>query len=219
AIFSWCRLRNVRKSVDFPLLFKTESQAAQSTLEILTNAKTARKFTTEPVSEDHIKQILLAGLNAPSALNSQPWHFTVVTNKKILNQINEAMIAARTKGGSGGQGAPNSPPPKKLGLADAPVAIFVYGTNNLFTDSFDCGLATEAMSIAALSLGYGTKILASPTIVLNGEKKAYFDQLLQVPEGYSNVAVLIIGRNDESVDATAGASTRKPMEEKVRFIK
>jgi hypothetical protein len=36
-------------------------------------------------------------------------------------------------------------------------------------------LVTEAMSIAALSLGYGTKIIASPSIAFNGEKKADFD--------------------------------------------
>jgi len=66
-------------------------------------------------------------------------------------------------------------------------------------------------------LGYGTKIVSSPAIALNGEKKPYFDKLLQIPEGYSNVAVLLIGRNDESVDAITGVSTRSTMDEKVRF--
>lgn len=201
-------------------IFQTKSQTSaaskqQSTLEILTTAKTAKKFTSEPVREDHLKQILAAGLNAPSARNSQPWHFSVVRNKKILNQINEALAGAMPKGGPGTP----SGPPRKLGLADATVAIFVYGTNKLPSDSFDCGLATEAMSIAALSLGYGTKIVSSPSIVLNGERKADFDKLLQIPEGYSNVAVLLIGHNDQSVDATTSASTRSTMEQKVRFIK
>lgn len=206
----------------FNTVFQTESQTSagskqQSTLEILTTAKTATKFTSEPLSEDHLKQILSAGLNAPSARNSQPWHFSVVRNKKILNQINEAMAGAMPKGGPGGPGAPSGPP-RKLGLADATVAIFIYGTDNLPSDSFDCGLATEAMSIAALSLGYGTKIIASPSIVLNGEKKADFNKLLQIPKGYSNVAVLLIGHNDESIDATTSASTRSTMDKKVKFI-
>lgn len=230
----------------------------QSTIEILTTAKTAKKFTSEPISEDHIKQILSAGLNAPSAINKQPWHFSVVTNKEILKQISEAMAAGMPKGGPGGPGAPGGPdapngkpeggkpddkmppadqqmpndkqppsdaqpknagaPTQKLGLADATVAIFIYGTNNMETDSFDCGLATEAMSVAALSLGYGTKILSSPSIALNGEKKDEFDKLLQIPEGYNNIAVLIIGHNDKSVDTTTNASTRSAMDEKVKFI-
>lgn len=193
----------------------------RSSIEILTGSKTAKKFTTEPICEDHIRQILQAGLNAPSARNSQPWHFSVVTNKEILKQINEAVLAGMPKGAPGVQGTQNDKrvaPPKKLGLTDAPAAIFVYGTSNLSTDPFDCGLATEAMSIAALSLGYGTKIMASPAIALNSEKKADFDKLLQIPQGYSFVSVLIIGRNDESIDASTGASPRKSMEEKVRFI-
>lgn len=203
----------------FNAAFRTESQTSaaskyQSTLEILTTAKTATKFTSEPVSEDHIKQILAAGLNAPSARNSQPWHFRVVTNKDILNQINEVMAAAMPQGGPGEP----SGIPKKLGLTDTPVAIFIYGTNHLPSDPFDCGLATEAMSVAALSFGYGTKIISSPSIALNGEKKADFDKLLQIPEGYSNVAVLLIGHKDESVDAITGASIRSTMEEKVKFI-
>jgi len=206
----------------------SEAPKQKSTIEILTTAKTARAFTSESISEDHIKKIISAGLNAPSARNSQPWHFSVVTNKEILNQINEAMSAGMPKGGPGGkpkeeksgnnQPANAGTPPKKLGLADATVAIFIYGTNNMATDSFDCGLATEAMSVAALSLGYGTKIVSSPSIALNGEKKAEFDKLLQIPEGYSNVAVLLIGHNDNSVDATSSASTRNTMDEKVKFI-
>ena len=95
----------------------------------------------------------------------------------------------------------------------------MFDAYNMPADSFDCGLATEAMSVAALSLGYGTKIVSSPSIALNGEKKADFDKLLEIPEGYSNVAVLLIGCNDESVDATASASTRNTLEEKVKFIK
>jgi len=50
---------------------KTSAANQQSTLELLTTAKTATKFTSEQVSEEHIKQILSAGLNAPSAINKQ----------------------------------------------------------------------------------------------------------------------------------------------------
>jgi hypothetical protein len=75
------------------------------------------------------------------------------------------------------------------------------------------------MSVAALSLGYGTKIVSLPKFALNGEDKAYYDELLQVPEGYSFLVALLIGRNDEEIDAITQASTRYSMEEKVVFIK
>ncbi len=212
ALLFGCANANSKNTTSQPESQTPAAATSQSALDILTTAKTATMFTSEPISEDHIKQILSAGLNAPSARNSQPWHFSVVTNKDVLNQIADAMSGGTSSASSSQQ----SSAPKRLGLADAPVAVFVYGTDNLPTDSFDCGLATEAMSIAALSLGYGTKILSSPSTTLNGEKKAEFDKLLQIPEGYSNVAVLLIGHND--VDAATGASTRSSMEEKVKFI-
>jgi hypothetical protein len=106
----------------------------------------------------------------------------------------------------------------KLGLADATVAILIYNAHSLSTDSFDCSLATEAMSVAALSLGYGTKAVSSPSISLSGANKACFYELLQVPEGYSNVTELLIGHSGESVDATTSASTRYRLEDKVKFI-
>jgi len=50
------------------MIFQRESRTSatskqRSTLEILITAKTATKFTSEPVSEEHIIQILSAGLN------------------------------------------------------------------------------------------------------------------------------------------------------------
>ena len=44
--------------------------------------RSVRKYKSEPVSEDVLKNILEAGRLAPSATNNQPWHFIVVRNKK-----------------------------------------------------------------------------------------------------------------------------------------
>lgn len=103
----------------------------QDIIEILTTAKTAVWFTEEEVPEEHIRLILLAGLNAPSAVNVQPWHFSVVTNKEILNEIYEATIEALPAGYiewliSLGPEIPETPPviPRRIDLPDTPVAIF-----------------------------------------------------------------------------------------------
>lgn len=78
------------------------------------------------------------------------------------------------------------------------------------------------MSVTAQLLEYGTKIMASPTSTLNGEKQAEYRKLLGIPEDYSAVAVLLIGKEDtsidESVDGYTGATTRNPLDEMVTYI-
>jgi len=48
-----------------------------------------RKFTDQPVEKEKIETILRAGMAAPSAVNSQPWHFAVVTDRKKLDAIEQ----------------------------------------------------------------------------------------------------------------------------------
>ena len=49
--------------------------------------RSCRNFSSEPVSEEALERILEAANWAPSPLNSQPWEFIVVTNKKVKAKI------------------------------------------------------------------------------------------------------------------------------------
>ena len=52
--------------------------------------KSVRSFTDEKVSTDKIKNLIRAGMQAPSAFNSQPWEFIVVSDKKDLKAVYDA---------------------------------------------------------------------------------------------------------------------------------
>lgn len=54
--------------------------------EIITRRST-RKYERKPVSDDQIQQLLKAAMYAPSAGNEQPWHFVVVRDRKMLDEI------------------------------------------------------------------------------------------------------------------------------------
>jgi nitroreductase len=82
------------------------------------------------------------------------------------------------------------------------------------TPDFDCGLATENMTVAAHSVGLGARIYASPTGNINSKK-----DLFQIPTGYKVVVVLRIGNIDKSVDAVSAATPRKKFEEVVNYKK
>ena len=46
--------------------------------EAIDTQRSLRRFTEEPVSEEHIRRLLEAGRKAPSPTNSQPWAFIVI---------------------------------------------------------------------------------------------------------------------------------------------
>jgi nitroreductase len=52
--------------------------------------RTVREFSDRPVPEDVIENALRAAGTAPSGANLQPWHFSVVTNADIKQQIRVA---------------------------------------------------------------------------------------------------------------------------------
>ena len=97
--------------------------------------------------------------------------------------------------------------------------IIIYmNTNTASPDpSFDCGLACQNMVIAASALGYGTKIISSPTMTLNGANHDALCQKLGVDPSLTALAVLLIGK--PSVDAATSPSVRNSMDEKVSFVK
>jgi nitroreductase len=84
--------------------------------------------------------------------------------------------------------------------------------------NFDCGLAVQNMYIAAVSLGYGAKVISSPTMTLNGENHDQICEELGIDPSLTAVAVLLIGKADEGVDGVSSASTRADFENKVTVI-
>jgi len=121
---------------------------------------------------------------------------------------------------AGFAGGPGSGGAAKAGLTDTPLAIVISCSEG---SELDAGLACQNMSVTAQLLGYGTKIISSPTIALNSEKQDEYRELLGIPESQSAVAVLLVGHTDtamdETVDGYTGATERNPFEEVVTYIK
>lgn len=78
------------------------------------------------------------------------------------------------------------------------------------------------MSVAAQLLGYGTKIISSPTLAVNGENQAAYREHLGIPENQAAAAFLLIGMEDtsmdESADAYTSATPRNPLDEMVTYV-
>ena len=58
-----------------------------STIENLINRRSVRKFKTEQIKDDELKQILLAGTYAPTGMNKQSPKIVVIQNKETINEL------------------------------------------------------------------------------------------------------------------------------------
>lgn len=58
--------------------------------EAIARRRTANNaFSTEPLKEEHIREIIYAANRAPSHFNSQPWDFILVTDSEVRNRIGQ----------------------------------------------------------------------------------------------------------------------------------
>lgn len=110
-------------------------------LEAILGRRSIRRYTDEPVSEDHIEMLLRAAMAAPSAFNEQSWRFVVVTDGEVLSALSETHQYSKM-------------------IARAPLAIVVCGDRGAerypgFYWVQDCTAALTNLLTAARALGLG----------------------------------------------------------------
>jgi nitroreductase len=142
-------------------------------LETLFTRRSIRKYTDEPVSAEHIKTLLEAGMNAPSANNRQPWHFIVVDERDRLDAIMEVH------------------PYSKM-LAQAPLAIVVCADITVSKRYWqqDCAAATENILLAARALGLGSVWLG---VYPKEARVEGVTEIFNLPEQIRPLCVIAVG--------------------------
>jgi nitroreductase len=60
-------------------------------IEAIHQRKSIRGFKPDPVSKDILSKIMESGCKAPSAMNTQPWEFIVITGE-VLNKLKSTLV-------------------------------------------------------------------------------------------------------------------------------
>ncbi|MFA6688688.1 MAG: nitroreductase family protein [Sphaerochaetaceae bacterium] len=143
------------------------------TLQTIFQRRSVRAYSDRPVQDTDVELIVRAGRYAPSGMNTQGWHFTVLRNQDKLKSLGERVAGV-------GQ----------TFFYNAPVLILVsYRIGNRFAED-DCACAMMNMMLAATSLGLGSVWCNR----INGNSQ--FDTSLQdygVPAGYQVHGCLALG--------------------------
>ena len=58
-------------------------------LETIKNRRSVRKYQDNQIKDDELEKILEAAIYAPTGHNDQPWHFTIIQDIDLINEINE----------------------------------------------------------------------------------------------------------------------------------
>lgn len=164
------------------------------TINSILNRRSCRVFTEEAVEDSIVQEIVKAGIYAPSSLNKQPWHFTVVENKDIINELSDGTkeILKEFQGGKYKNYGNNE---KFHVFYNAPVVIIVSGEEENPYRYVDCAAASENMLVAAESLGIGSCWIGFIHLLFQGgeEKKREYQEKLGLPEGYIPMHALVFG--------------------------
>lgn len=173
-------------------------------IEAIMQRRSIRHYKEQPVELEKLQQVVECGINAPSAMNKQPWEVRVVTDAAYINGLTEIFKVENPK-------MAEDPNFKNM-FRNAPAVIFV-GAPADGSGLYDAGLLSQNMMLSAYSLGLGTCCLGSaPRFMTATEAAAPYVAKLDFPETYELIYAIAIGYPDESPQA-------KPRDaSKIKFI-
>lgn len=155
------------------------------TLQTIFNRRSIRTFSEKQLSDEELDTILKAGSHAPSAMNQQPWHFTVVQNKDLIDKINTACKVASKR-----------PLDNNVSIFyNAPTLIIVSSEEKAVAPEIDGAIALQNMFLAAASLGIGSCWIHSPRLLFSVEEGRALEKNLGIPEGYKIIGSGVFGYN------------------------
>ena len=161
-------------------------------LQTISSRRSHRAYAAAQLTQAQLDAILQAAVEAPSAVNRQPWHFTVVQNAALLGEINEAVRENALKKDPAHR-SPRFEDASFDVFYHAPTVIFLSGSPENHWTPIDCGIAVENIALAAESMGLGSVILGLPREAFQGEKAPALRAALQFPEGHEFVIAIALG--------------------------
>lgn len=162
------------------------------TIRTIKARRSIRKFEAEQIDQATLAAIVEAGLYAPSAHNQQSWHFTVIQDRALLNDLN---VVTKEKA----KAYPNESIQKMANnggldiFYGAPTAIIISGQESAMMPKEDCAAATQNILLAAQSLDVGSCWNGFLTFLFQSDEAEAYKQRLQIPQGFAPYYAVALG--------------------------
>ena len=149
-------------------------------LDAILSRRSIRRYIDKPVSTEEITELVKFAMYAPSAVNKQPWHFIIITDRSILDEIMKFHPHAGM-------------------LSQAAAAVLICGDEELaHTPAYwpvDCSAATQNFLLAAHGKGLGAVWLG---IYPREERISAMKSLMNLPEHIHPFSLISIGYHAEA---------------------
>ena len=160
----------------------------------ITGRRALREYTDEAVDERTIRRLIDAAVHAPSAVNQQPWTFTVVRDQGMLDRISRDakshMLATMPASSHSDHFRSRLNDPNFHIFYHAPVLILISAIAEGPWIVEDCALAAENLMLAAYAAGLGTCWIGFAQSFLNTSDGK---NVLGLPTAWVSVAPIIVG--------------------------
>lgn len=149
-------------------------------LKAIAGRRSIRQYRGEQIQDAELKAILEAGLQAPSGHDTQPWHFTVIQKRELIDEISAGSKTVMRK--SGVDWIAKLGETEKYNIFyNAPTVVLLAARKDALSPVADVSAALQNMLIAAESLGIGSCWM--------GFVKFFFQDAqnykkIGIPEGY-----------------------------------
>jgi nitroreductase len=163
-------------------------------VEAIRSRRSVRKYKSDPIPEQTVKELLELAAWAPSGTNTQPWLFVLVKGDEYLKDLSDRSRAFMLDQMGDVPALKNyrtmlSNPDFNI-FYGAPVLVLIFGSQSAYTYINDCSMAALNLMLAAWDRGIGSCWI--------GFARGYCGtpacmKELNVPEGYELVAPVILG--------------------------
>lgn len=162
--------------------------------EAICGRRSTREYRAGAVDEQTIRRLIDAAVHAPSAVNQQPWTFTVVRDQSVLDRISRDakshMLSTMPTGSQSDHFRSLLNDPNFHIFYRAPVLILISAVAQGSWIVEDCALAAENLMLSAYASRLGTCWIGFAQSFLNTSDGK---EILGLPATWVPVAPIIVG--------------------------
>ena len=162
--------------------------------EAIAGRRAVREYTVQAVDDRTIRSLIDAAVQAPSAVNRQPWTFTVVRDQNVLNRLSREakahMLATMAANADADHFRSRLEDPNFHIFYHAPALILISAQAQGPWIVEDCALAAQNLMLAAYAAGLGSCWIGFAQGFVNTPEGK---NMLGLPAAWVTIAPIIVG--------------------------